>query len=153
MEVTVTTSPNWDDVAWRLTRFDSKDLQREYGKAIRQAAKPAPQRVRRATPVYLPDRYAAVLSPALKFSTKPIVGGVTIGATARGVSHPRQVDNLEGGGLRAPSYPRGRRARWSWHQQRVKPGFFSKPITELRDEITRAVREAMQGIADKITGG
>lgn len=153
MEVKVTTSPNWDDAAWRLMRFDAADLRKEYGKEVRQATKPAPGLVRKAVPVHLPSGYAPVLSGALRFSSKPIPGGVRLGATAKGKSHPRQVDNLDAGRLRAPSYPKGRRSSWPWHVQAVRPGFFTKTISGMEPDIRDAIQRAMRRIADQITGG
>lgn len=153
MDINVTLSDNWNDVVFRLQRFDSADLRREYGKAVREGAKGAPAAVRAAVPQYMPSGYAPVLAPALRFTVKPNPGGVTITARGRGKGHPREIGRMEAGVLRAPNYPRGRRANWTWHNQAIRPGFFSKPITKLEPQIREAVRKAMQRIADKIVKG
>lgn len=146
--ITVTAGPEFAAARRRLYAAGKVELEREYGKGIVKATRGAGPRIKSQTPAFLPvsGGYAGIISGALRVSTKASGGGVEI----TGRAGRRQIQNLEGGGLRAPSY--GRRSR-PWHNQSVRPGFFTKPITEMAPQIRAGIVNVMQDVADKIVGG
>ncbi len=151
MRIEVKAGPEFELAARRLYAAGRLELEREYRKGILKAVRPAGPLVKASTPEYLPNSggYSAVIAAALRIRSATDGSGVTITAKAG----RRQLENLEGGGLRAPSYPRGRRARWSWHNQRVRPRFFTEPIDTLKPQIRDGIVEAMQDVANKIVEG
>lgn len=129
-------------------RAGTRDTKREYLAAVRVGLRPMQTEVRAGVPRYLPSGYAPVLSKSLRLVTAAASGEVEVRARAKGrKGHDRDIGRMERGMLRAPSWPRGKRAGWSWHGQRVRPGFFSEPIRRRKDEIKAAIRDAMHRIA------
>jgi hypothetical protein len=151
MRIEVKAGPEFDAAARRLYAAGRGELEREYRKGILKAVRPAGALVKASTPQYLPNSggYSAVIAAALQVRSAQEGPGVTITARAG----RRQIENLEGGGLKAPSYPRGRRARWKWHHQKVRPNFFTEPIDTLKPQIRQGLVDAMQTVADKIVEG
>lgn len=151
MEVEVRPGPEWERFARALRQAD-KPLQREVRKAVNKAVKPAHKAIRAGIPRYMPSGYAPVLAKSLKLRTQQQTMGVRIVAAARGKVKPREIRRMEAGVLRAPSWPKGRRAKWKWHEQAIPRGFFTEPVNaladELRAEVGRAVRAVLEQVAE-----
>jgi len=147
MRIEVRAGPEFEAAARRLYASGQTEREAEYRKAVVKVTRGAGARIKAQTPAFLPvsGGYAAVISGALRVSTRAAAGGVEI----TGRAGRRQIQSLEGGSLRAPSY--GRRNR-PWHTQSVRPGFFTKPITEMAPQIRGGLVDAMQDIANKIVG-
>lgn len=150
MRIEVKAGPEFQLAAARLYAAGKPELEREYRKGILAAVRPAGALVKASTPSYLPNSggYSGVIAAALNIRTAQEGSGVTITARAG----RRQIDKLEGGSMRAPSYPRRGRAK-HWHSQTVRPGFFTEPVSKLRPQITDGIVDAMQRAADKIVEG
>lgn len=152
MEVEVRTGPEWERFARALKQAD-KPLQREVRKAVNKAAKPAQKAIKAGIPRYMPSGYAPVLTKSLRLRTQQQAMGVRIVAAATGKSRPREIRRMEQGVLRAPSWPRGRRANWQWHNQAIPPGFFTKPIRDLEDELRTEVGRAVREVLERVAAG
>jgi hypothetical protein len=148
VRIEVKAGPEFALARRRLYAAGKVELEREYRKGILRAVRPAGPLVKASTPQYLPNSggYSAVIAAALNIRSAQAGSGVEITARAG----RRQIANLEGGSLRAPSW--GRR-RGRWHTQRVRPGFFTEPVERLRPQIRQGIVEAMQDAADKIVEG
>lgn len=151
VEVSVSVSANYRRVARELKLAARGDLQKEMAKAITTAAKPAQAAVKAAVPAYMPHRggYAALFQKSLRLRTARRANGVTITAEAVGKAENRDVGAREKGSLRHPVFGHRRR---TWSEQRIRPGFFTGPIKEHKGDIQQAIVDAVQRIADKISG-
>lgn len=131
-------------------RAGTRDARREYLGEVRDALRPAQKAVRAAIPRYLPSGYAPDLQASMRLVTAAAAGQVEVRGRAKGRrGHERDIKRMERGTLRAPSWPRGRRAGWKWHGQRIPRGFFSKPLLEHGDEVRAAIAKAMRRIAGR----
>ena len=157
VDVSCHVSTNYRVVQEQIRRAAAGELKREMTEAINKAAKPAADAVYDGAPSYMPRRggYAAALVRDLTLRVSKSAGGVRITAQANG----RDVGSREKGSLRHPVYGRHRvshrRRRFTtnpWATQRTRPGFFTEPIRAHRDNVQRAIVDAVQLIADKIGG-
>jgi hypothetical protein len=131
----------------KLKALDDKSLQRELGRGIGRAAKPAMQAVRDSTGQYVPNRFAPVLAKSLQMRTSNVAAGLRITATGKGQAQPRRVAAMNAGQLRHPLF--GRRAHW--YTQAVTPGFFDKPIEEKAPAFREELERVLDEVAAKIT--
>lgn len=155
MEIEIRGGPEFKAASARLKALTTASQNKRLRKAIVEKTDDAADRVRNEVPLYLPvgGGYAATVAESLRFTTSVLATGVRVKVTARGKSHPRQLANLERGGLRAPSrrIPRAY-SRYKWHSQSVLPHFFTGPIDRMNGEIRDNIVKAMQEIADEIVG-
>lgn len=148
-----------DKLAARLQQAGRRDLSRELGRAIRQAAGHVEDEVRDAVPAYMPRGYEDVFRASLRFTTEIRLKGsadhrITIKARAKGAKgHDRQIPALERGSLRHPVFARGRRSTWIWAAQRIRPRFFTEPALRTRRTVRRDIEAAMHRVAVKIEKG
>lgn len=159
IDVDVRVSENYRRVAREIKAAADGGLRREMTKAIASAAKPAQAAVKAAVPSYMPGSggYAATLQAALRLRTVRRAGGVRITAEADGAGGKRDVGAREKGSLRHPVYGRFRvsHRRRSfierpWVNQRIRPGFFTEPIQDRKNDIRDEIAEAIQRLADQI---
>lgn len=151
------------------TAADRKELTREMRKGILDAVPALKDAVRDGASVYLPDRYAAELAPALRMTTSTSTTGdqvtVRISTTAKGRGgHPRQVDQLEAGTLRHPVFGRTRALKRHakhkatsmknpWSAQAVRPRFVTEPMTNAAPQVRPKIEAAVDRVLDKIARG
>jgi hypothetical protein len=137
-------------VAKALKQAGEKDLQKELRAAIQRAAEPMVDTVRDQVAQYLPDRYAAVLAPALKvgqsWRTGGSVTGLVLTGYAKGKRSRRYVKAINAGILRHPVY--GNRA--AWVAQQVRPGFWDEPMANSKEKPTEEIQQALDDVAKKL---
>jgi hypothetical protein len=137
-------------VAKALRQVGDKELKRELRLAIKDAATPMTDEVRDQVAQYLPDRYAAVLAPALKTGQSWRTGGSTVGLVltgyAKGKRSRRHVKAINRGVLRRPVYGN----REAWVAQQVRPGFWDEPLANAKRLPTWQIRKALRDIARKL---
>lgn len=151
MGVGVVTGPEWRLFTAGCKAAGDGGLMREVRKEIRDSAKAAGEAVKAHTGEYMPKRYAADVSATLKITTSATMTGVTVkgrAKTAGGKS--RELAKLDAGMFRHPLWGR-------WHvgkymQAAKRPGFWSEPLKERSYVIGRAVRDAMDRVAQRIAG-
>lgn len=131
----------------------NKTLARELRRDVRQAVRPLPAAIEREIPATMPSGYAPVLSSSWGVRTQVTATGVSLTGQAKGRRVGRDVRALNRGSLRAPSWPRGRRAGWRWHVQRIRSGFWSRPVDRALDDVRRAAAQAIHRVARRIAGG
>lgn len=149
LDVRITGAAEAKRAADKLRR-GTRDSRREYIAAVREELLPVQREVKAGVPRYLPSGYAPILAPSLRLVTASASGHVEIRARARGrKGHDRDIGRMERGTLRSPTWPRGRREKWKWHGQRIKPGFFSEPIRKHQRDIRAAIVRAMDRIAKR----
>src|SRR5215471_10807313 len=147
-------------MAKNLREIGEDGLRRELYKAINDAVHPALDEVRKGLVDHMPDRYAAVLDPSLKFDiSKRTAGedpGVYVIARALGNRrHPRKLPRLESGVLGHPVFGMKTGRRWTvWISQveGVQPGFFSDPIERAAPQVRDKILEAVKRITAKANG-
>lgn len=159
VEVELHVSENYRRIVRDLKAAADGDLRREMTRAMSSAAKPAQAAVKAAVPQYMPrgGGYAATLQGALRLRTASQAGGVRITAEAGGSQGKRDVGAREKGSLRHPVYGRYRVSHRRkafierpWVHQHIRPGFFTEPIEDHKDDIRDSIAEAIQRLADKI---
>jgi hypothetical protein len=137
-------------VAKALKQAGEKDLQKELRVAIQRAAEPMVDAVREHIEQYLPDRYAAVLAPALKtgqsWRTGGSVTGLVLTGYAKGRSKRRYVKAINAGILRHPVW--GNRS--AWVAQQVRPGFWDEPMANAAEKPTEEIQQALGDVAGKL---
>lgn len=152
VDLTVTGQRELDATAARLAK-EARRFQRR----VSQATKDAVQRSYRPvlvgmTPTFMPNRYAAVLSPDLRVATTVSLaaGRVTARVTApTGGKSGREVTRLEAGVLSHPLF--GNRG-W-WYRQRVRRGFASQPLRAIKPQIVRDINQELAKIARDVERG
>lgn len=126
-----------------------KGLKRELMAAIKSAAKPMEDEVRNHVAQYLPGAYAGVMASDLVVRPSQVTRGNSVGLKlrghAKGRSRRRHVKTIDGGTLRHPVWGRA-----PWVNQSVKPGFWSKPLTDAREKPAKEIRRVIQEVARKI---
>lgn len=157
LDVRVVGSHELERVARDLKAAD-KTLIVKLRKNLDKATDPTKKAIIVGLPVYLPNRYAAILAKAARFRTSVKTTGrdvsVRLVMTASGKKFPRKIEKMNNPGiLRRPAWPRGPRSTWKWKDQRVRPGLFDNPVEDSRGRIRRDVLQAMHETAQKITRG
>lgn len=123
------------------------ELRKDLLAGIRKIGKPVIDDVRQEATETLPRRggFAAGIAGA-KFSVRTRTSGKQAGVRIVGQQAGHDIAGIEAGLIRKPLF--GNRS--SWHSQPVRPGFFSRPIEEDADLMTREVINVAEEFADKI---
>lgn len=152
-EVTLTVTQNYRRIARELRQAADGELRKEMAKAITSASRRAITAVKDSVRGYMPNRYAQDLRADLRLRTVRQSAGVRISAEADG----RDVGAREKGSLRHPIYGRYRVSHRQkrfierpWANQAIRPGFFTEPIEDHKDDIRDEIARAIQAVADKI---
>lgn len=133
-----------------------KGLQRELNKGLRESARPFAAAVRRNALEMLPkrgglnERVADQVVPKVRKSNSKRAQGIRLGATGR--EGMKAIRNLDRGKLRHPVYADGGKSRdeWTWVDQAVEPGFWSKAAEEVQPEVAKRAQEALDTVSRKI---
>ena len=143
MSVEVRGAEQLAELSKRLKQLGDKDLQRELSKGITQAMKPVRPALRKSARETLPRKGGLNKRVArAKITTRRNRQGVRLQAGG-----PRsQVDELDKGRFRHPVF--GDRSEWVY--QPVKPGWWTRPTDDLRDDVQRELFAVMNRIAKKI---
>jgi hypothetical protein len=134
-------------LARQLKAAGDKGLKRELSKGIAAATKPLKVAVKQSALETLPKkgglnvRVAAQISPR----TRRSANGVRI--TATGKQGARNLADLDRGIVRHPVF--GHRGRWS--VEKVRPGFWTRPLEDLAPGARQELLDAMQRVAGQIT--
>jgi hypothetical protein len=127
-----------------------RGLWKELNTQMAAAAQPMVDVVKRHLGDFLPDAYAAVLRPALTVrvsrSTKGASAGLKLVGTAKGVKKKRHIKVINDGTLRHPVYADPN----TWVDQRVRPGFWTQPLTISREIPAEQIRKAVINTLRKI---
>lgn len=155
MHAEITPSVNNKILASRLRAAGPKQRQ-EYRNALRAAGKPMSAAVPACLGEYMPKRggYLGTLAGSLQVRVLPRAAGVQIRAAAAGKAQPRDVRSLERGRLRHPLFGRRRtRSGTAMYDTRIRPAFFTEPITARADLAVAGLIKAMRAIAAVATRG
>lgn len=145
--IRVVTGPEWTRFTAGCKSAGDKGLMREVRKDIRSSGKAAGRQVPAEAPEYLPDSYAAELAATMKITTSVTATGVRLkGRASTPGGKSRQLSKLDAGQLRHPLYGR----RLYWYPQAVTPGFWTLTLMARKDELGRAVKRAMDRVANRI---
>lgn len=127
-----------------------RGLWNELNRQMREAAKPMTDVVIRHLNDYLPSGYAPVMRRALTVrvsrSTKGAAAGLKLVGTAKGMKKKRHVRVINDGTLRHPVYDNPD----AWVDQRVRPGFWSTPLSTAREIPATQIRRAIQNTIKKL---
>lgn len=130
---------------------EGRGLWRELNASMKAAAQPMTDVVLRHLGDFLPDNYAAVLRHSLTVrvsrSTKGDAAGLKLVGTAKGVKKKRHVKVINDGTLRHPVYGNPE----AWVNQRVRPGFWTQPLTMTREIPATQIRRAVQNTIRKLS--
>lgn len=148
-----------------LREISKAGLQKEVGKAIREATGELGEEVRRNLEFYMPSGYTPVLASYLHFVTKAKTSGwpaVTVTAKAKARSDLYRQDK---GILRHPVFGRYRfvkrkhgksfdvvRKENPWVNQAIPPGFFTNPANRVKEDVRGEVIKAIERVKDQIAG-
>lgn len=124
-------------------------LRKELHRGVNRATKEPKAAAKAQAAAFLPDRYATVLIPNLRFRTRVRGDGVSIITKAKGRPRDRHVGAINRGRLRHPTYGN----RNAWVNQGVRPGFVTIPMQSARPEMRREIKQAMDRVADQIVRG
>jgi hypothetical protein len=126
---------------------EGKQLRKELLKAIRDAAKPAVGDVKRSVDQRIPSSGGLARKVRVGIGVRTRASGPKTGV--RIVARNKiNVEALNAGRLRHPVFGNTN----VWVQQRVEPGWFTKPIEARQDEIRGSVVDAIDRIARKVEG-
>lgn len=152
MDLRVQGAQQFRDLALRCKAAD-KALMTELRKGVGKAVRPLGEQIRAEVPAAMPSGYAPVLSRSLRHRVSTRTGvanfGVSLTTFAEGKSDRRRVVAMDRGSLRHPLF--GNRNRW--YATRVRPGFWSRPVEDGKDDAVRGAVKAMDQVAAKIAGG
>ena len=124
---------------------------------LRRAVEPLQDAIRAEVEPTMPKGYEPVLLSSLKFKVQinaRYFSSVTLTTTAGGKAKKREIRALDKGLLRHPVYGRFRVSHRTrsfipnpWVAQKVRPGFWSRPV---REAAPRIRRELVRVIADEL---
>lgn len=148
------------DVATFVRELRAFDDRRAVVKAMRRAiTKPVPavrRRIRDYAVDILPHRgglgawaAAASIAASIRYASARSAG-VKLKGSRKSARDKSDLDRLDRGTVRAPSW--GHRSAASWHTQAVTPGWFTRPATESTEWFT-AVDQAVDQAFDAIRRG
>jgi hypothetical protein len=143
-------------LAYALREAGERGLKREMDRALNDAAQPVARLIGAEAHLkeYMPDRYAGVLAPDLKVSTRKRSTGenpdVTIIATTRGLGgvKRRRIRRLNQGALEHPLF--GDRKRWFRQADGVQAGFFDDPVNRAGPAVREQIVAALERVREKI---
>jgi hypothetical protein len=144
---------SFEEFARELRRFDDRRVVvRELGKELRGLLPPLRQAIRAHALEILPKEgglnawvAAARITLSIKISGRR--AGVIVKGSRKSAKNKSDLDRIDRGRVRAPSW--GRRFRGQWHTQAVTPGWFSEPAADenrLRDAAEQAIDRAFDEI-------
>jgi hypothetical protein len=148
------------DLSLRLRAMgnEGKGLQRELYRAINESVKPFSVEISSADYLmpYMPNRYAEVLAGDLKVTaTKRGGQRARVAITAKGRQHKRQVQRINAGILKHPTFAKRGTPRSSWHWVTqtggMRSGFFSDAAHRAAPGIRAEVQKAVDAVGKKIT--
>jgi len=152
MDIRINGAQEFATLARELKQLGRADLRRELDAAVNKSVKPFAANVPKSLNAYLPDQYAAVLKPELKIKVRRRSSGRNVGvrlvATAvRPDRKQRALASLNAGKLFHPLWG-------SWQSprqvQKVKPGFFDKPLLDDAKRVRRQLLMVFDRIARKL---
>lgn len=130
------------------------DLQKQVSAAMRAVAKPLGQRVLAKGSAELPrrgglaDYVAAKGRIGVSNSLRGKTASVTLALRNKGV----RFAAMDRGKLRHPVFgrPGFTRKEWTWTQQAIRPGAFSRQFEAEADEVAAEVNKAAQQVLDNV---
>lgn len=132
------------------TREKPRDISRELRTARRDAVRPLQREIKASAAGTLPKRggYAAVMSRAVKVSTRSRTTSLTIRIFAAGRAELRDVVRVNQGELRHPVFGRFRvtskgPVKNPWKPTWVTRGFVDRPLDLFAARLDRETREAI----------
>jgi hypothetical protein len=135
-------------LARRLREHGDKNLRSELYRAINRGTKPLKLAVRKSAVGRLPRRGGLNKRVASsKIVTKRRMTGRNAGVRIVGTSG-YDIGSINRGRVRHLTW-----GHLPWHDQAVKPGFWSEPLRAGAPAVRREIRVAMDGIAKKIEKG
>lgn len=146
-----------DDFAAAAQRLRALERQVvvDAGAALEQSARELVDDAKLSARTTLPRRggYAKQVSDATRFDIRVLRtarGGITVAITATGPDYRLDKD----GRLRHPVYARGPRSDWNWAReaQRVRAGWFTRPMREGRARIRGQLVAVMNRSARRVMG-
>lgn len=148
------------DIGAFVRELRSFDDRRVLVKSLRRAIrKPVPavrERIRKHAVEILPRSgglgawaAASTVSVSIRYASAR-TAGVRMRGSRKSAQDKSDLNRLDAGSVRAPSW--GRRSRGAWHVQTVTPGWFSDPVTGA-DEWLAAVDAAVDAAFDTIRRG
>jgi hypothetical protein len=176
MEVRVTGARDLLAVSRALKKLSDKGLGKQMGKALRDAARPLRQEIKKSAEALLPHRggYNETMARSLRFrqavKETRTTARVTFKVWAVGPREERDVRRVNAGTLRHPVWGKRRYIKWRtrpdgtrvripdpgeprlnpWVAQRVKPGFVDRPVDRLAPEIARQMDAVVDYVADQL---
>ncbi len=145
-----------DDFVRELRGFnDRKVVLKELRAGIRKPFPAVRKAIRANALAVLPHRgglaqWAAAARISLSVKTSGRSAGVVVKGGRNSKGGRSDLNALDRGRLRHPSW--GRRGKGQWHTQQVPQGFFTQPVTEAK-EWHDAVDEAVDRAFDQIRRG
>ena len=132
---------NLPELARELKALGEKDLAKELTQAIGRAMKPVKAAIRESARDTLPQQGGLNERVARsRISQRRNRNGLRL------VAAGGRRDLLDKGRLRHPVFGRDN----SWVEQRVTPGWWSKPVEAAEDEVRREIEKAMDDVVRKL---
>jgi hypothetical protein len=148
MALLVVGTGRFRDVA-RALRLADASMTKKLRKKISDAVPPLRDAVRTHAPEYLPDNYAEVLVPDLRFATRTDTAGAEVRVTVNVTAKRRYLDDLERGRLSHPLWGN----RHHWYRQATKPRVVTEPMEGAVDEVRKKIENAVDEVLDEIVRG
>jgi hypothetical protein len=125
----------------QLKELGDKGLQKELTQAIGKAMKPVKAAIRESARDTLPERGGLGERVARsRISQRRNKNGLRL------VASGGRRDLLDKGSLRHPVFGNPDK----WVDQRVKPGWWSRPVKAAEDDVRREIEQAMQDVVRKL---
>lgn len=148
VDISVTGTEKLVRLAAAIKASGDKDMQRGLTKAVRKSNRPMLRAARRGAIAILPYRGGlAERVASSRFTTRVSTTGAGAGVRVTGVSRQRdQLDRMDEQGIvRHPTY--GHRP---WNNQKITPGWFTKPLTLEAQKTGRDIEQAVDTVAREL---
>lgn len=171
MNITVTGASSFTKLSVAYDRAGGPSFDKHMNDGLEQAGEDLGRAVLTASDIYMPSGYEAAFAAGSRYTVELHRGrglGATLFFYSRGRRGRREVERLEEGKLRAPNWGRtrplkagGRYAkkpenirggvyRNPWHEQRIRPHFFSEPVKYATPQAMKRLDQAYAEVFKEI---
>lgn len=165
IEVRVQGAASIHRLAAHMRAEGRKDLTRQMGRALSQAAEPVKRSIRASAEQVMPRAggYRGTFLESMKFRTQQRGSGdsasLSLVTYADGTGQRRDIRALEGGKLRHPIYGRSRPGRHKgqrhtnpWSVTSIRAGFHRRGTDGAMDEVEKQLDEVVKEYAQRLLG-
>lgn len=151
MDLRVTGANELQAVSATIRRLGDTQIRRELLRMIQQAAKPLKEAAKTSAHDHLP--HGGGLNEVVagsKFAIRTRTSGRNPGVRVVAASG-HNIARMDRGSVRHPVYPRGPRSGWTWTEQKIPAGWFTKALEDKAPEVRAEIVHGLDDLARRVS--